>query len=68
MATIDNTRRALRRLVSQERARANAQSAAADLREHRRQREDADAFIAQHARARAVSEQLAQTSSNGRTR
>ena len=68
MANIDNTRRVLRRLVSQERARANAAAAAADLRERRRQREEVDAFVVQHARARAVSEQLAQASSSGRTR
>ncbi|MGN6575524.1 MAG: hypothetical protein ACTHKG_07545 [Nocardioides sp.] len=39
------SRRVLRRLVSQERARANAAEAAAALRESRRQREDVQAFI-----------------------
>ena len=47
--TLDDTPRVLRRLVSQERARANASAAADDLRELRRQREDADAFVARHA-------------------
>ena len=68
VASIDNTRRVLRRLVSQERARANAAAAAADLREQRRQREEVDAYVAGRARARAVSELLAQASSSGRTR
>jgi hypothetical protein len=60
---LDDTPRALRRLMSQERARANAASAAADLRELRRQREDADAFLARRAR-----ELVAQASSSGSTR
>lgn len=47
--TLDETPRVLRRLVSQERARANASAAADALRELRRQREDADAFVARHA-------------------
>ena len=65
---IDGTRRVLRRLVSQERARANAAAAAADLRERREQREEADAFVAGRARARAFSGLLAQASSRGSTR
>jgi hypothetical protein len=65
---IDSTRRVLRRLVSQERARANAAAAAADLRELRRQREEADAFVAGRARARTMSEPLGQASSSGSTR
>ncbi|MGZ5415615.1 MAG: hypothetical protein ACXWDI_00420 [Nocardioides sp.] len=40
----------LRRLMSQERARANASAAADALRELRRQREDADAFLAGQTR------------------
>ena len=63
MGGTDDKRRLLRRLMSQERARANAASAAADLRELRRQREDADAFLARRAR-----ELVAQASSRGSTR
>ena len=62
---LDDTPRVLRRLMSQDRARANASAAADALRELRRQREDADAFVARHARRdRAV----AQASMRGSTR
>jgi hypothetical protein len=62
---LDEPPRVLRRLISQERARANASAAADALRELRRQREDADAFLARHARRDHV---VAQTSMRGSTR
>ncbi len=62
---LDDTPRVLRRLMSQERARANASAAADALRELRRQREDADAFVAHHSRRDRV---VAQASTRGSTR
>ena len=62
---LDDTPGVLRRLVSQDRARANASAAADALHELRRQREDADAFVAHHTRRDRVAAQL---STRGSTR
>ena len=61
---LDDTPGVLRRLVSQDRARANASAAADALHELRRQREDADAFVAHTRRDRVA----AQLSTRGSTR
>jgi hypothetical protein len=68
MGTTESRGHVLRRLISQERALANAAAAAADLRERRRQRDEADAFVARHARARALADHVVHASSSGSTR
>jgi hypothetical protein len=62
------SRRVLRRLVSQERARANAAEAAAVLREARRQREDVQLFMDGWARSHPARRAAGQASSRGSTR
>ena len=61
---MESRHRMLRRLVSQERARANAAAAAAELRESRRQREDVQEFVDGWARTHPP----AHASSRGSTR
>ena len=65
---MESRRRVLRRLVSQERARANAAEAAAALREARRQREDVQVFMDGWTRSHPAGHVAVQASSSGSTR
>jgi hypothetical protein len=65
---MESRRRVLRRLVSQERARALAAEAAAALRESRRQREDVQRFLDGWSRERPPVAAAGHASSSGSTR
>jgi hypothetical protein len=65
---MESRRRVLRRLVSQERARANAAEAAAALRESRRQREDVQQFLDGWSREHPEVAAAVHASSRGSTR
>lgn len=63
---MDEMRRGLSRLMSQDVSRANAASAAESLRERRRQQEDADEFVARRRWRYASAVEAARELGSGR--